>query len=322
MCKYKIKAPARLHINLLAMNASSYRINGGIGFAIKGFDTVISSEPWSENCVLETSIDLDRGTLNETLCVFLNKIYFAVGATIPVKIFIESRAPKHSGFGGGTSLKLAIVESVLLVNKLSRSQKEKVELSKRGGTSGVGVNTYFKGGFIADAGVVNLGNSLISSSLRESMHFEEPTLLISSKMPSWFIGVFLAKDSVGLSGSEESDFFIKNTPISQAGVEASTYHAFMGVASSVVDNNYSLFADSIRNIQELEWKRAEWNVQTDQVFEARSLLYKAGATSVGLSSFGPALYFTGENLNTSCLEALGKLVSTSPDNFGRVIERV
>ncbi|WP_440057473.1 hypothetical protein ACTACM_00010 [Pseudomonas fragariae (ex Marin et al. 2024)] len=169
---------------------------------------------------------------------------------------------------------------------------------------------------------MNLGNSLVPSSFRENLHFEEPTLLIRSKMPSWFIGIFLVKDSVGLSGNKESEFFIKNTPISQTGVEASTYHAFMGVASSVVDNNYSVFADSIRNIQELEWKRAEWNVQADQVFEARNLLYKAGATSVGLSSFGPALYFTGENLNTSHLEALGKLVSTSPDNLGRVIERV
>lgn len=321
MSSYRICAPARIHMNLLALNNFGYRCNGGLGFAITGFDTIVVCQPWHENHVEANSNSIAKDVIG-ALLIFLENVVSSLNASVPVKITVESCPPAHTGLGSGTSLKLSIVDAVSLVNNLNLNRKEKVRLSRRGGTSGIGVNTYFDGGFVADIGVCNTGVKSAPSSLRESNDFLEPTVIVREKMPSWLIGVFLLDNVSGIAGVKEHQFFADNTPVSQVSVEASTYHAIMGTSSAVIDNNYQVFAESIRNIQTLEWKAAEWSIQSKEVHEAKELLYRAGATSVGLSSFGPALYFTGDKLDLSGLEKVGVLTYSKPNNLGRVISLV
>ena len=308
-------------MNLLALNAEGYRSNGSVGFAINGFDTIVTCESWHENCVEIVNSVGDLSKV-EYLILFLDDVFKAINASVHVRVVIEQQPIAHSGFGSGTALRLSLVDAVLLVNDMQLDRNKTVKLSRRGGTSGVGVNTYFDGGFIAESGVPNKGLKSTSSADKEGVDFRQPTVIVQKKMPPWFIGIFLVGGITGVAGESERQFFDENTPILQSSVEASIYHAIMGTASAVIDNDYQRFAESVRNVQTLEWKAAEWKIQDPRVHEARDLLYESGATSVGLSSFGPALYYTGQQLDFSSLNRLGRSVVSSPNNRGRIISRV
>lgn len=308
-------------MNLLALNAEGYRSNGSIGFAINDFDTVITCEPWPENLVMP-SVSFCKMEEAAQLTLFLNDVSEAIRGAISVKVCIEERPGRHAGFGSGTSLRLMLVDALLQVNGLELSRSERVRLSRRGGTSGVGINTYFYGGFVAESGVANNGLRPTPSADKERESFKLPTVIVQQKMPAWFVGIFLADSLACVSGAQESKFFSDNTPISQSSVESSVYHAIMGATAAVIDADYQMFAKSVKNIQKLKWKSAEWDIQGASVHEAARILYRAGATSVGLSSFGPALYYTGKPIKSDALDELGRSVISSPNNVGRVICRV
>ena len=69
-----------------------------------------------------------------------------------VKIYVEDLIPAHVGFGSGTQAALATAAAVNELYGLGKSVRELAFAVKRGGTSGIGVTAFEKGGFIVDGG--------------------------------------------------------------------------------------------------------------------------------------------------------------------------
>lgn len=327
MNDFRISAPSRVHINLLSMGYDGYRKNGGLGFAISGWDTVFECVGNNSNSI----VDLRRQGLSfgdiQKLVVYLNDICTALKFDKKLKVTIVEGPKPHSGLGVGTTTKLALAEALMIVNDYDGSYEDIIKLSGRGGTSGIGINTYFYGGFILDGGVVINNEPFGPSSSKERLSFSLPQVLIKTEMPSdWCIGMLQISTSLVVCGKKELDFFIENTPISRGAIEAACYQAVMGVSVAVLEKDYLTFSKSINNIQELSWKMAEWQQQDVLVTYAKEWLVLNGADAVGLSSFGPTLYFTHDSpaniLTGVCLPVGCELKLVVPNNSGRIVEYV
>ncbi len=291
----KIEIPSRIHATLLAMDSPIYRINGGVGFAVDlwnySISVTLSDRFIVDQEMLETYISGDD---IQRIVAVLNAVKAKYNIGNGVILRIQEGPPRHIGLGSGTALLLGSIEAYLLISGISLSSDEIIELSCRGGTSGVGVETYFQGGCIFDGGHRYIGQEHMPSRAQQ----ERPgrALTISRvDMPDWKFGVFLPTNPRQLSGDEEVGFFRKTCPIPHREAASATYHALFGIFCSVMESNFTDFCRSINEIQATEWKSKEIHLRGEE-FRSFFEVIKAQTSMVGLSSLGPLLYFTAENL--------------------------
>ena len=140
----KIKTFPRIHITLIGMNREGYRINGGIGFSMASPTLNLRFEPAGEISVLDKrSQGFSKNELTR-LDNHLNKVmkdeHLAEGFHCVIE---DSQIHSHFGFGTSTMVYLSCVEALLIINKREYTNDDVVNLSGRGGTSGIGINTYF-----------------------------------------------------------------------------------------------------------------------------------------------------------------------------------
>ncbi len=320
----RISAPGRIHVNLFDMSETGYRQNGGVGFSINSFDTIFEFEPSNQLKVIDQRQVGYSPSEKTSLLEFLNKLFHDNGYHTKFIIKILSGPPPHSGFGTGTITKLACAEAASLINDAATDAMNLVKSSGRGGTSGVGINTYFKGGISIDLGIKSQGLKFAPSSARQRpkstplqiLHFDLPT--------EWRFGIVLSPNENKISAAEEIAFFNRTCPIQPSSVHESIYHAVSGMACAAIENDYLTFAASIAATQESEWKKAEWTAQSNNINSLRSEIQSRGAECVGLSSLGSTIYFMAKNIEEQ-IKALGpspKLSASvaSPNNSGRTLE--
>lgn len=317
-----INLPSRLHITLIAMNSNGYRINGGLGFAIndpnlelyinssKKFDLI---DERNFHPLVEREVTKIKNIVNSVI----KKYNFKYN----ININISGKTPTHFGFGTGTSIRLAILESLFKINNKSYDEKLLIDISGRGRTSGIGIRTYFEGGFIMDLGHQNLDAKIQSSSERE--HLDNKSLqLVKGKMPIWEIGICIPKHICAKTHEEEKEFFEKTVPIRDESIYETLYHSLFGVISSFLENNKEVFNKSITRIQETEWKKKE-RMSYNELQKIEKDLFLFGAKSIGMSSLGPTLFFMSDSIeNTvSKMRQLHKdkieIFIVKPNNKGR-----
>ena len=123
----------------------------------------------------------------------------------------------------------------------------------------------------------------------------------------------------------EKVFFEKNCPIGQEAVENILYESVYGISSSLIENDFNTFCKSVDSIQETKWKSLERDLYGAELKVVESLIRKAGAKCVGMSSLGPLLYFFGEDID-SIIDRVnadltgGKCYKTSFNNSCRILE--
>jgi beta-ribofuranosylaminobenzene 5'-phosphate synthase len=119
-------------------------------------------------------------------------------------------------------------------------------------------------------------------------------------------------------------FFSRTCPIGDAEVQATLYHSVYGVAAAVKESDWQTFGNAISTIQDCAWKGAERAEYNGQIKKIERNLYDAGATCVGMSSLGPALFFFSNDL-VNTMKSLEKhsdylrLLSVFPRNHGRTL---
>lgn len=322
----KIKAFPRIHITLIGMNREGYRINGGIGFSMASPTLNMRFEPDEEICVLDkrskgfSKNELDR--LDNHLIRVMKDEHFAVGFRCIIE---DSQIHSHFGFGTSTMAYLSCIEALLIINKRKYTNDNVVNLSGRGGTSGIGINTYFKGGFVFDTGITNNAvRDLAPSSSFNGGDYRKPLIFKNISLPGWEMGICIPPIP-NKTEDEEKEFFDKNCPIGQEAVENILYESVYGISSSLLENDYNTFCKAVDSIQKTKWKSLERNLYGDELKMIESLIRKAGAKCVGMSSLGPLLYFWGDDIdgivdrvNADIIG--GKCYKTSFNNFGRILE--
>ena len=291
----RITSFPRIHITLIGMN-NGYRINGSVGFSISSpkidihFQVSDSIEVIDEREIKFTDQEKIRlqHLIVETATIhdFKKKI----------KCIIRSDALPHYGLGSNTAIYMSCIEALFIVNEVEYRPNDIISHSKRGGTSGIGINTYFEGGFIFDVGIKNNEQLFIPSSIADR-NGNTPLVVHKSKLPNWEIGICLPKYIQNKSEQEEIDFFKAHCPIDKISVESVLYEAVYGITSSIIENDYDVFCKSVNTIQSTQWKSLERLLYGETLIELEHKVKSWGADCVGMSSLGPILFFMGKNIN-------------------------
>ena len=296
----KIEAFPRIHITLIGMNKNGYRLNGGIGFSISSPTLDISFEEADTIDVIDKrEYGFNEDELNR-LKSHINQVAKNQDfRKMLVCVINEGIIQSHVGFGSNSMIYLACVEALFILNQRDYSEKDVIALSGRGGTSGIGINTYFRGGFVFDTGIANLGTRKHApSSVFVSKRCQQPLLMKSMELPLWDLGIFIPR-IIPKTEEDEKHFFQTNCPIEKGDVEKILYEAVYGVTSSLLEKDFKAFCESINTIQQTKWKSLERNLYGEAIIEAEKTIKKNGARCVGMSSLGPMLYFFCDDIEGS-----------------------
>lgn len=292
----KITTPSRLHITLIDMNASIGRVDGGLGLTLD--EPVISICAEKSDRVEITGSSEHAGRIRNSALALLPE-----GKRIRIKI--EKDYPSHAGMGSGTQAALAAGMAVNRLYNLGLSVYELAIKTGRGGTSGIGVAAFEKGGFIIDGGhkFSEKKDFLPSSASR----LPPAPVLLRKDFPEWDIVVAIPQQK-GASLKNEINIFQKECPVPLNEVEKLSHIILMQLLPSLVEEDIVTFGKSINSIQELGFKKKEVALQPMSL-QLMQLLRDGGAYGAGMSSFGPAVYAFGEdaeNLEKMASEFLGE----------------
>ncbi|WP_422352060.1 beta-ribofuranosylaminobenzene 5'-phosphate synthase family protein [Stenotrophomonas sp. AR026] len=321
----RIDVPGRIHLGLISMHSGAYRQNGGLGFAIDIPSVSLRYSPGHTNEVVDS-----RGF--PLPCAQLDDLrHWAADAAgrLSLSSFgrfeILSGFPPHVGLGSGTATRLAILEIFCSVAGLDFDHELAVSLSGRGGASGIGLKTYFNGGFVFDLGRKNDGEAPRSSD--DYLSVERAPLLIDSRpMPPWSFGLAILKGA-STPIEKEREVFANVAVFSESDSKYALYHAIMGVQAAVSEGDKETFDSGVRALQSSRWKTREWDIQPEAIQVFRAFLERESATFIALSSMGPAVIFCADDtasvVSTAKAEFSDKfdLAMVSPQNSGRVFAK-
>lgn len=317
-----IVAYPRIHLTLIDMGNNGYRRNGGAGFAIDRpavrVEATFSSTLKIRDCRRVGFKDFELHRLERVLY----EAYKALSLDSQLSFVISGDMPTHSGFGSTTAVRLACLELLLMANNVKPDRTLLSRLSRRGGTSGIGINTYFDGGLFVDLGHPQNNEPACPSSVAEIAP-ACPTPLIHTEMPPWPAGVVVPALPL-LTESEEKSFFANYNTLTQIDVAEILYHVVHGIVAGVLEKNRTMFASALNALQECAWKRQEVAVYGNGVQSERNALKCLHTEAVAMSSLGPALFFIADDPSSVVENRLsnGALLATEVafQNTGRTLE--
>ena len=304
------------------MHAGGLRKNGGIGFAISGPRATIKIEKGT-GLSLEDHRDLALSSREiETLSSLVLSVCSENGLDHKFRVSIHGGLKTHVGMGSGTGIRLGILEGIFRLNGRKIDRSALILASKRGGTSGVGINTYFDGGLILDLGVPQDNLPLGPSSI--GIPDRIPIALPRVDMPVWPMCLCLPDAVKPKTQKEEIEFFNRVAPIRPAESFEAGYHSLVGVYAGAIDRNIEHFCKAINSLQMTEWKRQEWAQYGSDLREVALSLKELGAQSIGMSSLGPLIFCIcdREIINRISAQAGSlqcEVIPVRPTNTGRVI---
>ncbi|MBZ9847420.1 hypothetical protein LB565_05370 [Mesorhizobium sp. CA14] len=285
-----IEISPRVHIGLISMHAGAPRKNGGLGFAVEGPTALIKTTSSQRSVVLDRRQKPMHGQEIERLREQLEHIKQQLELSSAGTFEVTGSLLTHFGMGSGTAIKLACIEGLLEINRRTARPEELITLSRRGGTSGVGISTYFYGGFAFDLGIAGgLSHQFVPSSMGATGAL--PLQLHRQNLPEWPLGLCLPRKCEPKTQEEEIDFFRRSTPLPSATSFEAAYVAVFEVLASLMEQDYPSFCQAISAMQQTEWKRLERAEYAPHIDRTAKALRELGADCVGMSSLGPLLYF-------------------------------
>lgn len=311
----KISAPSRIHVSLLSLHENSERKYGGFGFAIDK-RVVVRATKSNYLDIVDQTQKLKESDVNK-LKVMLGKAKLA----LPVKVYIDELPPTHSGFGSGTSLALSVLEASFVETEKTYDEDLLIRLSNRGRTSGIGIETYFRGGAVLDVGVSGKNHGFKPSSASKDSD-EVARAIFRCDLPNWKIGLILNCGYKGLSGEAENDFFERSLPLKKEYSYEAVYKAVMGLVPACIESDLPRFRQLIEEFQGFDWKNKEIAALGAGFVDFFNSV-KRNIPYVGMSSMGPLLYYIYDHRRWDvgficdrydCLSE-----NVFPDNHGRIV---
>ncbi|PWB51939.1 MAG: beta-ribofuranosylaminobenzene 5'-phosphate synthase [Candidatus Methanoperedenaceae archaeon] len=308
----RITTPSRLHLALIDMNASIGRVDGSLGITLDDPAIKIEGKKYDIVEITGCSEHIDR---------MVNSVKAVLPDGEGIKISIEEDYPSHIGLGSGTQVALAAGMAVNELYGLGLNVHEIAVKVGRGGTSGIGVAAFDKGGFIVDGGHKFSEKKAFLPSAASKL--PPAPVLLRSDFPDWDI-VLAIPDQKGASQKNEVNIFQEKCPIPLREIESLSHVILMQLLPSLFEKDIVTFGKSINAIQELGFKKREVELQPVSK-DLMHALRDGGAHGSGMSSFGPTVYAFGEDMNTlekiasDFLEGKGKVFRTRARNTGAII---
>jgi beta-ribofuranosylaminobenzene 5'-phosphate synthase len=273
----KIKTPSRIHMTLIDMNGSVGRVDGGIGITLE--------EPY----ILITAKRADTVTVrgDPELNERMKKACEIICPGCGIEIDIKKSYWNHIGLGSGTQAALAAGMAMASLYDLKLTPRQIAEKVGRGGTSGIGIASFERGGFILDGGHrMSAKNAFLPSSFSKGV--PPAPILCQRDFPDWDI-VLAIPPTKGVYDLYEKDEFAKICPIPLNEVEKLCHIILMQMLPALAEGDLDTFGKAVTSIQEIGFKRREVDLQPGPR-ELIDAMISGGAAGAGLSSFGPAVY--------------------------------
>lgn len=307
-----IKAFPRIHVSLLDLGNVTPRRYGGGGFSIDATPIEVSAELAVHAEIIGT--DLIDSTAREDVDRLLARFRERLGKEAKYRICIRQVPPQHAGFGTKTALLLTLLTALNELTEAGLSTSELQHLTGRGGTSGVGINVFFTGGFVCDLGHPNTAANLFLPSAA-SVSTEIPSVSCRALIPNGWRFLLLLPRGSRLSGEAERDFFQQVTPVPRIEVLeaiAAMYHA---VVPAVLAADILLLRSGLRELHRIGFKRRELDAQSDAVRAVFNRLAASPSLAVGLSSLGPLIYAIADSSDVEAVSIAKDVCSTEGAEF-------
>jgi len=318
----RIKTSARLHLSLIDLNGARNRVDGSIGLAIQDPYFQILAQP-SDRIEVCAQIYTERaGQVIQKL-----KDYYLIPG---LRVQLTSEMPQHSGFGSGTHLALGIAAATNQIYQLGQSVHDLAVVVGRGGTSGVGVAAFEKGGFILDGGhkYPEQKSSFLPSAAVDGV--APPPLLLQSDFPDWQLLIIIPKCK-HIAGDVEVNLFQTLCPQPKSTAERLSHLILMQMLPAIFEADLYTFGRALNEIQEFGWKRVEIDAQGGELQQTLDFLQQNGAIGAGVSSWGPGIVAVGDDIGTLFQRTQNFLANTPfggdcfitrANNSGATIKRV
>jgi beta-ribofuranosylaminobenzene 5'-phosphate synthase len=325
-----VETPSRIHLTLIDLNGSQGRIDGGVGLTLEKPRLVVEMEPGDRGIEIEfnQSHELPQNIIND----YERKIKAAAGQMIRhlrleggFRFIVQETYPPHSGLGSGTQLSLAVGKLISQINDIDIEAVEMAKIVGRGGTSGIGVASFDRGGFIVDGGHLKDDKpDFLPSSASDAV---PPPVIFRYDFPlDWKVILVIPNIGKGAYGNKEINIFQEYCPIPLEEVQRLSHLLLMKMMPAVVEEDLDAFGEAVNSIQNIGFKKIENQLQNPLIGEIMQLLRDAGAPGVGMSSFGPTIYVVTDhdkyiqNIARDALQDVGgQIIETKAQNDGAYI---
>lgn len=306
-----INTPSRLHLTLIDLNGRRGRLDGGVGITLREPELIMGLEA-SDEITVEFTGDVESPLRKE----YVSKITAAaertlshIGSDEKFAFKVESMFPAHSGLGSGTQISLAAAKLIAEYHGVSIRARELAAIVGRGGTSGIGVASFEKGGFIVDAGHSTREKSDFLPS--SASHASPPPVIARYDFPEgWNIVVAIPHIERSVSGKKEVNIFQEYCPIPLREVERLSHIILMKMMPSVIEGDIEAFGESVNEIQKIGFKKVERDLQDPLIDRLIDAMLSAGAAGAGMSSFGPAVYAVTDGKADDMVDAVLEIMDS------------
>ena len=316
----KIISPSRIHLGLIDLNGSIGRVDGGIGITLNHPNFIIEGRESSDieiefdkklfyNVDNIDNIENIENEIKKRIYGISKKILNYIGEE-GIYLKIKNTIPQHSGLGSGTQMALSTGKLISIIYDNELDGKTLSNITGRGGTSGIGVNAFEKGGFIIDGGHT-FGKGKDKEDFRPSSaskNVRAPPVLFRHDF-NWDVVLTIPKGE-NIYGNKEVDIFKKYCPIPLNETQRMCHLILMKMMPAVIENDIKSFGEVINELQYIGFKKIEVELQKDIVKELLGALQNVSYS--GLSSFGPTIYSICDGK-----EDIQKVVETSKEFFER-----
>jgi beta-ribofuranosylaminobenzene 5'-phosphate synthase len=281
-----VEAPARLHFGMLDLGGSLGRRFGGIGAAVPVPSVLVSARRAPTLTVQAgATLGLDEATSQQVGAAHdaARRVLSHYGvAASAAHVTVHRTIPAHRGLGSGTQIALATARAIAEIYELPRNAAELARATGRARRSAIGTYVFAHGGFIVEGG-------------RRASHDQPAPLLAHIPIPSeWRCVVVIPAAPPGVSGDAETAAFA-TLALPPAGEAARVAHlALVALLPALVEGDFAGFGAALTEIQQINgrWFAAAQGgpFATGAPASLIASLVAAGATGVGQSSWGPAVY--------------------------------
>jgi len=269
-----VEASARLHFGVLDLRGARGRWFGGIG-ASASTPTLLVSASSAETLVVDGE---DALRAAEFARQFLAHHDMPFGAILRV----HRSLPPHAGLGSGTQLALAVARALAELYGIDGEVRGLARAVGRARRSAIGTWTFARGGLVVEGGRRPDGDEC------------GPLIARLPFPPTWRCIVVVPDGAPGISGAEEAEAFAHLPSPPERDVERVAHLVLMALLPALADADLDTFGRALSEVQEITGR---WfaPVQGGTFATGASgtlvrRLTEWGASGVGQSSWGPAVY--------------------------------
>jgi len=284
-----VRSCPRLHLGLLDLSGAYMRVDGGFGVSVSAFPLTATVSESISTQIVSQSADIRK------LCQYVLDDMKEILPHTCVQIVVESEGALHWGLGFATQCVFSVAQALLLYFHLDISKEELALILHRGGTSGIGVHSFYHGGFLVDGGHAFPKDKNTLGPTSQCIPTAIPPLIARLPFPSWLICIAVPKVHRLLGGVNEVKFWRQVTPIPVDEGRILSHNLLMGILPAVALRNFPDFCCAIQISTTAGIKKREIAYWQPGFTQCSTMLSENGWQGITLSSMGPAIIGFAEN---------------------------